>query len=229
MFWIVRIARKETNFMSRGLLAALGAIVLAAVVGLGWMFMGGDTPSDPDTSGLPMTVTELDMPMGQADAPITVIEYSSFTCPHCQSFHLNVLPQIKTNYIDTGKVRFVFREAYFDRYGLWASLIARCGGPLRYHGIVNMVFEKQGDWVRGEPAEIEANLRKIGKLAGLSDTDLDACLTDAETADSLLAWYRGNVEAHTVEATPSFVINGAKYANMSYEGFVEAFESLLNP
>lgn len=215
--------------MSRGLIAALGAIVLALVVGLGWMFMGGDTPAEPDSPGLPMTVTELDMPMGQADAPITVIEYSSFTCPHCQTFHLSMLPQIKANYIDTGKVRFVFREAYFDRYGLWASLIARCGGPLRYHGLVNLVFEKQEEWVRGEPAAIEANLRKIGKLAGLSDADLDACLTDAGNADSLLAWYRANVEAHTVEATPSFVINGTKYSNMSYEGFVEAFESLLAP
>lgn len=214
--------------MSRGLMGALGALAVIVVAGVIWVMpFGGETPQGPDTDLLPMTLSESDMPLGAPDAPVTVIEYSSFTCPHCKDFHLQVLPQIKAEYIDTGKVRFAFREAYFDRYGLWASLIARCGGPLRYHGMVNLIFERQADWVRGAPQEIEASLRTIGKVAGLGDAEMDTCLNDVARAETLLAWYNGNIDAHQVEATPSFVINGVKYSNMSYAAFKDVFDGLL--
>lgn len=215
--------------MSRTILGALAALAVVIVAGLAWMFTGpgSDAPAPASAPGLPMELSELDMPVGAADAPITVIEYSSFTCPHCKNFHLEVLPQIKANYIDTGKVRFAFREAYFDRYGLIASMIARCGGPLRYHAMVDLIFEKQPEWVRGNPDEVVASLRKIGKVGGLGDAALDTCLSDTQTGDALLAWYRANIETHAIEATPSFVINGVKYSNMSYDAFAEVFDTAL--
>lgn len=214
--------------MSRSVLGALAALIVVIVAGLAWMFTGPDADDPAAAPTLPMDMTQFDMPMGAADAPITMVEYSSFTCPHCKTFHLEVLPQIKANYIDTGKVRLAFREAYFDRYGLIASMIARCGGPLRYHAMVNLIFEKQPEWVQGNPDAVVASLRKIGKLAGLDDAALDTCLSDTETGDALLAWYRENVETHMIEATPSFVIKGVKYSNMSYDAFTEVFDNALS-
>ena len=111
-------------------------------------------PSDPSSI--------IDMVQGSADALVEVVEYASFTCPHCASFHANVYPQLKANYIETGKVRFVYREVYFDRFGLWASMIARCGGEMRFFGIANLIYEKQRDWTAsGDPVTIVAELRKL--------------------------------------------------------------------
>ena len=80
-------------------------------------------------------VTE--MILGDVNAPIEIIEYASMTCPHCANFHSDVYPQLKANYIETGKVKFVFREVYFDKYGMWASMIARCAGPDRFFGVID--------------------------------------------------------------------------------------------
>ena len=82
-----------------------------------------------------------DMALGAEDAPVTIIEYASYTCPHCATFHAGPYKQLKADYIDTGKVRFIFREVYFDKYGLWASMIARCGGPEKFFGISDLIFD----------------------------------------------------------------------------------------
>lgn len=157
-----------------------------------------------------------DFTLGDADAPVTVIEYLSFTCPHCKTFHENTFKQLKADYIDTGKVKFVIREVYFDRYGLWAGLVARCGGGDRYFGLVDLIFENQREWTQGEPAAIAANLKRLGKLAGLEEETLDACLQDGEKAEALNAFFQQNSERDGVRSTPSFVINGQLHSNMSY-------------
>jgi protein-disulfide isomerase len=176
---------------------------------------------DVDTSSVQ------EMILGDAEAPVTVIEYASFTCPHCATFHAQVLPQLKENYVDTGQVRFVHREVYFDRYGLWAGMVARCGGGERYFGIADLIYERQREWTRGEPTEVVANLRRIGKTAGLTDAQLDACLSDGEKAQTLVAWYQQNAEADGIEATPSFIIDGRKYSNMPYADFTEILDDKL--
>lgn len=169
-------------------------------------------PSDPSSI--------IDMVQGSADALVEVVEYASFTCPHCASFHANVYPQLKANYIETGKVRFVYREVYFDRFGLWASMIARCGGEMRFFGIANLIYEKQRDWTAsGDPVTIVAELRKLAKTAGMTDVMLDECLDDGEKAQNLVAWFQANAERDDVRSTPSFLIEGEKYANMSYAEF----------
>src|SRR5690606_7090198 len=94
-------------------------------------------------------ITIPDMFVGDADAPVTIIEYGSYTCPHCATFHANQYQSLKADYIDTGKVKFIFREVYFGRFGLWASMIARCGGDMRYFGIHDMLYETQNDWIAG--------------------------------------------------------------------------------
>ncbi len=168
------------------------------------------------------------MTLGDPDAPITMYEYSSFTCPHCKRFHEEVLPLIQKNYIDTGKVKLVYRPIYFDRLGLWADMVARCGGQMRYFGIGKMIFEKQAEWTQGETAlDIVNNLFAIGRVAGLEDADMEVCIQDAEMANALVNESTANAEADGINATPTFVINGEVFPNQAYEVFVAKFDALL--
>lgn len=172
--------------------------------------------------------TIIEMVQGSEGAPVTVIEYASYTCPHCAAFHAGPYKQLKSDYIDTGKVKLIYREVYFDRFGLWASMIARCAGPDRFFGVTDLMYSGQQTWARaGEPAQIVAELRKIGRLAGVSDDQLDVCLQDASKAQTLVAWYQVNAEADDITSTPSFVIDGTKYANMSYEDMSARIETAL--
>ena len=170
------------------------------------------TSGDVDISLIP------DMISGNPDATVEVIEYASFTCPHCATFQTGAYKKLKTEYIDTGKIKFIYREVYFDRFGLWASLIARCGGEEKFFGIADLIYADQEGWSRaGDPAAIVEELRKIGRLAGLDNETLEACLQDGDRAQSLVAWYQENSKADGIDSTPSFVINGKKHSNMSFE------------
>jgi len=216
--------------------------VIAAVVAVaagGYLYMDqtktGSTPVNPligvanaqdaadiDTSSI------VEMEIGSPDAPITMYEYASYTCPHCAAFHQGPFKQLKKDYIDTGKVRFIYREVYFDRFGLWASLVARCGGPEKFFGITDLMFEGQEEWSRAAgPTEIVDGLRKIGLLAGIEPDTLEACLQDADKAQTLVAWYQQNAEADDISSTPSFVVNGKKVPNQSYADFSAILDAEL--
>ncbi|MEP2027247.1 MAG: DsbA family protein [Paracoccaceae bacterium] len=177
---------------------------------------------DVDTSGI------IEMVQGSEDAPVTMIEYASYTCPHCAAFHSGPYKKLKADYIDTGKVKFIYREVYFDRYGLWGSMIARCAGPDRFFGVTDLLYSGQSEWTRaGEPADIIAELRKIGRQAGVTDEQLDVCLQDNDKAQALVAWYQANAEADGVQSTPSFVIDGERQSNMSYDEMSAVIETAL--
>ena len=151
-----------------------------------------------------------------------------FTCPHCAAFAKDVFPKIKANYIDTGKVRLVFREVYFNKPALWAAMIARCAPADRYFGIVDVLFSTQESWA-GESDE-QAMLGKlygIGRQAGLTDAQMDACMQDRAMAEALVAEYQKNAAADGVDATPTFLINGKKVGNMSYEEFEAKLDAAL--
>ncbi len=174
------------------------------------------------------TSTIPDMMIGNPDAKVTVIEYASYTCPHCASFHAGTFKDLKKNYIDTDKINFVFREVYFDRYGLWASMIARCAGPEKFFGLTDLMFQSQSSWTRaGEPAAIIDELRKLGRLAGIDGETLEVCLNDNEKAKSLIAWYQNKAGADNIDSTPSFIINGKKYTNMSLAEMSEIIDAEL--
>jgi protein-disulfide isomerase len=158
-----------------------------------------------------------DFSLGSPDAKVKIVEYASFTCPHCAHFHETVFGQLKKDYIDTGKVHFTLREVYFDRYGLWAALIARCGGEMKYFGVHDMLFAKQTEWAASEdPAQVVENLKTIGRAAGLEDAAMDACLNDTANAEALIKQFQTNFEADGVEGTPTIFVNGTKYSNMAY-------------
>jgi len=174
------------------------------------------------------TVQVRDMAIGDENAPITMIEYASFTCPHCARFHNEVYPKIKAAYIDTGKVRFVVRDVYFDRFGLWAAMLARCGDGSKFFGLSHLIYSKQREWTKSDSeAGIVENLRKLGRLAGMEDKQMDACLQDADKARALVTAYQKNAEKDGINSTPSFIINGKKYPNMSFEDFKNTIDELL--
>ena len=181
-----------------------------------------DGDAEVDTSTIP------DMMIGNPDAKVTVIEYASYTCPHCASFHTGTFKDLKKNYIDTDKINFVFREVYFDRYGLWASMIARCAGPEKFFGLTDLMFQSQSSWTRaGEPAAIIDELRKLGRLAGIDGETLEVCLNDNDKAKTLIAWYQEKAGADNIDSTPSFIINGKKHTNMSFAEMSEIIDADL--
>ncbi|MEM5477249.1 DsbA family protein [Pacificibacter sp. AS14] len=181
-----------------------------------------------DTAEIDISTVK-DLVMGDENAPIELIEYASYTCPHCANFHTTVFKQLKENYIDTGKVKFVYREVYFDKYGLWAAMVARCGGDLRYFGINAMLYEQQSEWLAGgkDAMEIVENLRTIGKKAGLSDADLDTCMNDGAMAQAMVAKFEAEVAEYDVSGTPTLIINGEKNSNMSYADLSEKLDDIL--
>lgn len=198
------------------------------------MMIGGTLSIVPGTADAQSAEAETEMVevqemvLGAEDAPVTVIEYASFTCPHCKTFHQNVFPELKTNYIDTGKIRFVFREVYFDRFGLWAGMVARCGETDRYFGITDLIFDQQAEWTKGgDPAAIAGNLAKLGRTVGLSGEEVDACLRDADKATALIKRFEETTAADDIRSTPSFVIDGQKYSNMNYADFAAILDEKL--
>lgn len=179
-------------------------------------------PADPATTIRP------DFTLGSPDAKVTLMEYGSYTCPHCRDFHDEVFGKIKANYIDTGKVKFIFREVYFDKFGLWAGMIAQCAGDMRYYGVNDMLYSEQRDWIgSGKAEEIADNLRKIGAKAGMSKEQVDACLNDQAMAQSMVATYQKHATEDGVDSTPTFFINGTKHSNMGYDEMAKLLDAAL--
>jgi len=208
--------------MSRLIIA--GAVALAVIAGAAWWTMQGRNTDSADAAQNGDAAQEevdtssiVEMTMGPEDAKVTVTEYASFTCPHCANFHDNQFKKLKTDYIDTGKIHFVYRDVYFDQLGLWASMVARCGGEDKFFGIADMIYEQQRAWIgEGDPVQAGDALRRIGKVAGLDAEQVNACLENEERARTLVAWFRQNAEKDEIESTPTLLINGEKHGNMSY-------------
>jgi protein-disulfide isomerase len=170
----------------------------------------------------------VEMSIGAANAPVTLVEYASLTCPHCATFHTSVLPQIKANFVDTGKVRVVYRDVYFDRPGLWGAMIARCAGPDRFFGVVDLLYREQANWSRASDVQgVTRALFAIGRQAGMTDAEMQECLQDSAFAEALVAEYQKNATADGIDSTPSFLIDGRKVGNMSYADFEAALNEAL--
>lgn len=216
-------------------------VVFGLAVGLGvWLNQSPQTAALDQEFALPFaanaqssdadaeTTEIIDMVQGAEDAPITVIEYASFTCPHCARFHSDVYKLLRKNYIDTGKIKFIFREVYFDKYGMWASMIARCSGPDRFFGMTDLILNSQSTWARaGDDLAIVEALRKIGRLSGMEDAALDSCLQDGDKLRALVGWYKENAQRDGIQSTPSFLIDGQPYKNMNYEEFAKILDEKL--
>jgi protein-disulfide isomerase len=212
--------------MNRNLVFAAAAVVLA--LGGGWFLSQGSnsspmvdlvgaanaqTTEEVDTSGI------VEMVQGNPDASVVVVEYASFTCPHCANFHGTGYKELKRDYIDTGKIKFVYREIYFDKYGLWASAVARCGGEEKFFGITEMIYATQKTWSRQDSeGAIAGELRKIGRTAGIGEEQLEACLQDGDNFRALVAWFQKNATDDDVSSTPTFLVNGVQKSGNDIAG-----------
>ncbi len=149
-----------------------------------------------------------DMVLGKADAPVTIVEYASMTCPHCAHFHETTLPELKTKYIDTGKVRLIFREFPFDPRAEAGFMLARCSKD-KYFAMVDVLFKQQRTWASVENAKDA--LLQISRLAGFSQESFEACLTDQKLLEDVRAVQKRGSDEFKVDSTPTFFINGNTY------------------
>ena len=174
-------------------------------------------PAWAQTTEAPVLPDVPDMVLGNPDSKVVLTEYASYTCPHCATFHATVFKDLKRDYIDTGKIKFVYREVYFDRYGLWAGMVARCGGEMRYFGIQDLIITNMKEWAGSDdPATVVENLRGLGRAAGLEDAALDACMKDSGMAQAMVNKYETDTKADNITSTPSLMLNGVPHSNMNY-------------
>jgi protein-disulfide isomerase len=170
-----------------------------------------------------LAVTKEDRVLGKADAPITIVEYGSLSCPHCAHFTADVLPQLKKKWIDTGKAKLIFRDFPLDQEALRAEMVARCAPPERYYAIVDMLFENQDKWVMAK--DWSAALARLVRVAGIGKTEFDACLANKAVEDQVTQSRLSASQQLGVDSTPTFFVNGKKYEG---EPTVEAFDQLLS-
>lgn len=151
-----------------------------------------------------------DFILGKKDAPVTIVEYASMTCPHCAQFHKAVLPVIKKDYIEKGLVRLVYRDFPLDNMALTASVVARCSGQERYFAFVDVIFAQMDKWARD--SNPVAGLSRIARLGGMSQTEFDACMKNEEITKKVLEQRLEANKKYGVQSTPSLIVNGDFYS-----------------
>ncbi|MDX1484659.1 MAG: DsbA family protein [Alphaproteobacteria bacterium] len=226
----------------RNILVFLGgiAVVLVAAVGL-YQWLGKPTapapapqqqaatapasPAAPATAQDAASVRPGDFAIGRADAPVTVIEYASLTCPHCRNFHENGLPQLKSQYVDSGKVRMVYRDFPLDGLALRASMLARCAGRDRFFAFLDILFKRQAQWA-GSNDPLGA-LARVAALGGLGPDEFKACLANKEIETQVLQQRQEAEQVFGVNSTPSFIVNGRKVRGADFNAVKAAIDPLL--
>lgn len=210
-------------------------IVALALVGVGgfyaWTQYGQGSNASASIEGLPAPIDnplaqaqEGDMVLGDANAPITFIEYSSLSCPHCAAHHKDVLPEIKKAYIDTGKVKLVMRDFPLNRPAVEAALLAHCVSPMAYWGMTDQLFATQPAWVseNSTPA-----LAVIAAAAGINGQDFQQCLSDEAKKQKIIASAEQASNVFKVDSTPTFVVNGIVLnGERSFADFAKIFDQL---
>ena len=211
----------------RAFTAALSLTGLAALAGLS-PFQLISSAMAQSASDVAKPVSLPDMALGPANASVTITEFASMTCPHCAAFNETVFPKIKSEYIDTGKVRYVFREFPLDIKAAAGSMLGRCiakDDSGKYFAVIDMLFKQQNDWVMKNTTE---TLIRIGKQAGLSQQAVEDCLKDQSLLDKIAADQKYATEVLKVDSTPTFFVNGEKIkGETSFEEFDKKIKSLL--
>jgi protein-disulfide isomerase len=213
------------NITRRDFTAALALTGVAAAVGFSPLQLIGEAFAQ-SASDVAKPVSLPDMVLGPKDAAVTVTEFASMTCPHCAAFTKDVFPKIKEAFIDTGKIRFVFREFPLDIKAAAGSMLSRCiakDDAAKYFAVTDILFKSQADWVTKNTTE---SLSRIGKQAGLSQSQVETCLKDQALLDKIVADQKYANDILKVNSTPTFFINGDK---LTGETSFEEFSKKINP
>lgn len=166
-------------------------------------------PPAPSGTVADLKLTDKEYAMGPADAKVVLVEYASLTCPHCAQFHTSVLPDIKKEFVDTGKIRYVYRDFPLDRLALGAAMVARCAGRDSFFGFIDTFYAAQGQWSRASnPISALGNLAKLG---GMSQSKFETCLKDVEVQNGILQQRLEASNEFKVQATPTVFVNGERY------------------
>ena len=180
--------------------------VLAAIGGI--EALQGVTPAAAQSA----TAAEIMVPpplgdrsLGKDDAPVTIVEYASMTCPHCAHFHETTYPELKKRYIDTGKVRFIFREFPLDPLAAGASMLARCADKEKFFPLIETLFQMQRTWAVDKPIP---PLMAIAKQAGFTEQSFNTCLSDQKMLDAMQEEQKRATDKFKVNSTPTLFING---------------------
>jgi protein-disulfide isomerase len=169
---------------------------------------------------------EGEMVLGKPDAPVEIIEYASMTCTHCARFELEVLPELRKRYIDPGKVKLAFREFPLDAIATRAAMLARCAGPDRYFGVVQLLFQQQKTWAVPDVDEAVAGLKRVGEIVGISGDDFDACMADKALMDRIVQSRLNAEKKYEIESTPSFIVGGKVHSG---EISIDTMSKLIDP
>jgi protein-disulfide isomerase len=220
--------REQTLIITRrAFTAALSLTGLAALIGVSPLRLIADAMAQ-SAADVAKPQSLPDMALGPANAPVTITEYASMTCPHCANFNDAVFPKIKSTYIDTGKIRYVFREFPLDIKAAAGSMLARCiakDDAPKYFAVIDLLFRQQNDWVMKNTTE---TLTRIGKQAGLSQQQVEDCLKDQALLDKIAADQKFANEVLKVNSTPTFFINGEMLkGETSFDEFSKRINSLL--
>ncbi|MEO1013735.1 MAG: DsbA family protein [Pseudomonadota bacterium] len=211
------------------------SVSLAGLASLALASCGGDSNAASSPSGSSATETateasETDMVLGDPDAPVTLVEFASVTCPACAAFHSQVLPEIKEKYVDTGKVKLVFREFPTApvEWFLKGSLLARCVGETSgkegYFAVIGSLMDNQRDWVP-QGVDHKAELLKIASQAGLDEAGFDACAAREDFVDLIANNVAEAEKALKISGTPSFFIDGESVRPRNMKEWTEALDA----
>ena len=165
--------------------------------------------------------------MGAEDAPVTIVEYASFTCPHCARFANEVFPEVKKELIDTGKVKWIYRDYPLDGVAVRASAVAQCSGDDRYFGVLELLFKSQLTWARrNDPIE---GIKQVARFAGMDGETVDKCLADEELINGIVGSRLEAEQKYNVNATPTFLIDGKTYSGeKDLKFFADKVDDLTN-
>jgi protein-disulfide isomerase len=202
----------------RNVLIAGVVVIVAGIAGfLAWQHYqtsaapaasAGTAPEDMSPINSPLAQAQPDdLVEGDANAPITLIEYSSLSCPHCARFQKDVLPEIKKDFIDTGKVKLIQRDFPLNKPAVQAAQLAHCAGPMRYFALVDVLFKTQDQWLTEDAVE---KLATLAATAGMDRPTFDACLANKDIEAKIVATRKAGEDAFGINATPTFIINGVK-------------------
>ena len=176
-----------------------------------------------------LEIKDDDRVLGEAEAPVTIIEYASTTCGHCATFHRDILPTVKSDWIETGRARLVMRHFVLNQLDLRASMVARCMEGPRYFGFVDSLFRSQADWAINDGEKALEILQRLASAAGMDGERFQSCITDEAEANVLLGKMAAAREAYDISSTPTFLINGQKIAGvLPVEDFVRELEKAEN-
>ena len=170
--------------------------------------------------------------LGDEKAPVTIYEYSSLSCTHCADFHLDVLPKIKADYIDKGKVKLIFADLPLDKKAMQASLLARCFEKDKYYDFLAVVFKKQSKWLLAPMNRTQKYLVEYAGLNGMSAEKAEACMKDERMVEEIADIRQEGIKKLKITGTPSFVVvSGDKYefieGILKYQGYQEIFDKML--